>query len=1664
MAASSKGIYSAGTAFLSVVPSFLGVEQAFENELKKVGRKLDAKIEGDVGRGLNAGARRATKAGDKAAADFYGAFGRRSAKSLKATADAIPMPEPGDTMRRWDKALLQVRKDVQELGREKIGFTIDEETAFAAVKSFRERLRTLEESAPKATGFFNARAAGKELDDLISVSEEARRRGAQAGEAYGDSFTEKVQTSLDRGLRAVRPVQIDADTSAAEQRLQELRKHMLDLKERIGVDLDAGEAYAKIKAIETLLRQLDSEEVDVRVRANAREAATGFGQLRKEVEGGSDALAKMEKVAGLTMSRLQYIIAYGASLGSVFVPGALSAAAALGAMGSASIAGVSGLGVLALGTNGLGDAVKALNEYEKDQLKSRNSINQANRSLTGSTDGVRQAEMSLSNARRHVDEQSEDAARRVKTAIDGVGEARREAALAARDAARDEQDAQRDLTEAEADARKVRLDLNEAYREAKRDMADLESQIKNNAIDQRKATTDILQAREELDKILSSPRATEIERRNAQESYDERVLQLEDLKRKGRELGEDQATANAKGLEGSSKVAAAKEKIADADKRTADAQRRLQEVQDRGAEQQLEAKQRIAKAQSEVDDARRQQLRQQRDGEYQLAQAAGAVASAQRTQQQAWEKTGLAGGDALTKLNQEMDSLAPSAQRFARFLFGLKDEAIGLRDVASDNMLPGFQEAITELLPLLPGVSRFVGLIAGQLGDMAVQGARAFKTDTWQDFFGFVERTAIPMLQRMFDIGMNVAEGLASVLQALEPFNDDVGDGLVKMSRDFADWAAALDRSEGFQDFLDYVRENGPQVVEFLGELGELFIDLVKALMPVGDFALATLTLIADGLNSIPQPVLTFLIAGIAAVSLGIAGLGTLLRARKFKDELAGIFGREQQNGVKAYVTHIGDAKTVTIDLGNEMAKSGDKSKVAAGKVGGLRGAMSGVKTAGIGAAAFLGGPWGIALEGALVLAGLLAAKTHDYNAEIDDMVGMFDDLGDRYKALERIGQNDSGHIVEAIQDIVGNNHDMQDTVKVIDDAGISFTQLGKAAAGSREDVKAVIDALDMQIKLLSDKWRDESNFLLTVFSEDATKTHDQLENARQIRDALVKHAAGLDLAAEAQKRLNSQNERHIAMAEIIKNNPGMTEGRLAGLAGAWDTYQGKIGELNRMLAIFRDGEGGTAAKVEYLRQKIDEQNASMRGGIEATEGWNYSFAQLKTSVDANGRSLSDQTDEGTANRNAIKGAAAAAQELFLQEVAAGGKLPEVTAKHKDRITALKEEAAKLFGAREKTDELIDVYGDIPEEVKTTFTSEDFAKAYAELDRLNFMQQLIQEGIVGDQAIRLYQERERNRRQGRGIAAGSSFAGFAAGGPVNGPGTGTSDSFLIRASDDEHMLTAEEVSKAGGHDKIYAWRKYILRGGDLPGYAVGGAVGARHRPKIKAPVDINLKKFWEPSLDEAQAFALGMNGGVGAPTGDGSVFGSPAMTRLMKAAISGLSVVSDYRPGDPGYHGKPPAGRAIDMVFSDGSERHGGGLAEQAFNYIASHYGKKTKELIWDFSPWGLSTGVWNGERHRFHSATSGPGSHDDHLHWAYDEGGWLKPGIGSYANFTGQPEAVLNPRQWQAIEQFVNVGMANGGGDTHNHYDFANSTLTPERMRAEQQRTDAVNRVNRPR
>lgn len=161
-----------------------------------------------------------------------------------------------------------------------------------------------------------------------------------------------------------------------------------------------------------------------------------------------------------------------------------------------------------------------------------------------------------------------------------------------------------------------------------------------------------------------------------------------------------------------------------------------------------------------------------------------------------------------------------------------------------------------------------------------------------------------------------------------------------------------------------------------------------------------------------------------------------------------------------------------------------------------------------------------------------------------------------------------------------------------------------------------------------------------------------------------------------------------------------------------------------------------------------------------------------------------------------------------------------------------------------------------------------------------------------------------------------------------------------------------------------------------------------------------IKTFFGFSSDEA-ASAAGAAGG--------SPMGWQAMWNIIRAQFPSAILTSAFRQGDPGYHGK---GRAIDIA----------GPMDAINAWIARVYPNST-QLI--YTP---GVNLLNGRPFRYDAATQA--DHHDHVHWAFDSGGYLPPGYSTVYNGTGRPEPVLTSEQWDSIGQ-----RGSGGEFTGNLY-----------------------------
>jgi hypothetical protein len=175
---------------------------------------------------------------------------------------------------------------------------------------------------------------------------------------------------------------------------------------------------------------------------------------------------------------------------------------------------------------------------------------------------------------------------------------------------------------------------------------------------------------------------------------------------------------------------------------------------------------------------------------------------------------------------------------------------------------------------VLPGLATFVGKVATALGEMFLQGAKTLKDPFWTNFFGFVEKHAIPALQGIFTFLLDVATGFAGLVQAFLPVTATVGGGLLDLAASFAAFgeSAASGKNDSFNGFLAYVQQALPAVVGFIGDLAGVVGEIITVFRPWGDLLLTVLDTVAKLIVHLGPTGLAFILTAVGAVVIALGG------------------------------------------------------------------------------------------------------------------------------------------------------------------------------------------------------------------------------------------------------------------------------------------------------------------------------------------------------------------------------------------------------------------------------------------------------------------------------------------------------------------------------------------------------------------------------------------------------------------------------------------------------------------------------------------------------------------------------------------------------------------------------------------------------------------------
>ena len=699
-------------------------------------------------------------------------------------------------------------------------------SAEASLTNARANAAVAAESAAQRVTDAQKRVVDAQRDTAEAV-EDAQRRIDDATEGLAraqESAAESVEAAARRVADAQRAVEDAAE--AAARAVEGASKRVIDAQERLDDAIEgAGRANAAAaRRVEDAQRRAsDAAERSARAVVDAlarrERAERSLADAQRDALEAQESLNEAREAAQDDIEDLSLAVRQGAIDEQQAVMAIAEARNRLANLGGSRDITVD---QRFTGQLVLNDETRALTEREQE--KARLALEEAELGLERiqlanerlAEEQARTAAQGVEGSDRVIAAQRrlENATRRVADAERAVGDAFESVDEARRRQTRDNADAQRDL--ADAVENRARVEENSAER----------------VIDAQEALTE----------------ATE-DRVRAEESAARRVA---DARQRLTDATEAQSRVQRD----------AARQVEDAQRRVADAQEALTDAQANGAE-------RVIAAQAAVAAAVAASAEQQRQSVFSVEQAQRSLEGSQAALAEALRRTGDEGSASMRKLEDAMAGLSPAGVAFAQFLHGLRPVLDQFQAAAQTGLLPGVQAGIEALLTRKDEMLAFVGDLATTMGLIAQRTGEAFAGPAWENFFDYLSRTAAPTLYTLAEAFGGIALGIANLIVAFEPVQEMFITGFANMAKTFADWSAGLAENKGFQQFLDYLQEVAPLVMDTFGSLFRALGNIAVGLAPIGEAVLRVIGHVADFIAELNPEVITAFAMGVMAFIVG---------------------------------------------------------------------------------------------------------------------------------------------------------------------------------------------------------------------------------------------------------------------------------------------------------------------------------------------------------------------------------------------------------------------------------------------------------------------------------------------------------------------------------------------------------------------------------------------------------------------------------------------------------------------------------------------------------------------------------------------------------------------------------------------------------------------------
>lgn len=323
------------------------------------------------------------------------------------------------------------------------------------------------------------------------------------------------------------------------------------------------------------------------------------------------------------------------------------------------------------------------------------------------------------------------------------------------------------------------------------------------------------------------------------------------------------------------------------------------------------------------------------------------------------------------------------------------------------------------------------------------------------------------------------------------------------------------------------------------------------------------------------------------------------------------------------------------------------------------------------------------------------------------------------------------------------------------------------------------------------------------------------------VTDAALRNSDAIDQLSMYYDALNGDQEAFNRIQEETGMNAYETRAALEAMVGGIQKQNGAIDDAIRLKEQEKEANSTSASQTKsaadayleeagavqdlqsQLSELIDTINAANGVGQDAvTQNIRYqeALAAVNEAISEGAYGLDISTDAGRANMDMLVGLASDSQAAAQAQFELDGSTQGYTERMRAGREALINSAIQMGATRAQAEALADQIYAIPSEKDIQVIAQT-AQAQTAID--NFVNRNM------NKTINVWLN---PKTQAMNDAFAQYLQGHATGGPVVGPGTGTSDSIVRRLSNGEHVLTAADVQAMGGQEAVMQMRASLHSG------------------------------------------------------------------------------------------------------------------------------------------------------------------------------------------------------------------------------------------------------------